>query len=212
MNKNKIDLKTYKRIEHFDYFSKIAYPYVGLTVNVDITNLYNYVKDNKLPFFLTMLTLTARAANKIKEFRQIIIGGEIYEYDCCRTSHTVSLEDETYCYCELEHNLSLKEYLPYAIRTQEFAKTIKRVKDDENLIDELIFFSSVPWITYKSVVNPVPYPADSNPRITFGKYYNQEDKIIMPVSVLVNHALVDGFHLAKFYQNLEELIKTIEKI
>ena len=39
MNYKYIDMTTYKRKSHFEYFNSLAYPYVGVTANVDITEL-----------------------------------------------------------------------------------------------------------------------------------------------------------------------------
>ena len=65
--------------------------------------------------------------------------------------------------------------------------------------------------SYTALVQPVPSPADSNPRISWGKYFTQEGRTLLPVSVLCHHALVDGIHLSAFYQNLDEEIKKIGK-
>ncbi|MCI8301410.1 MAG: chloramphenicol acetyltransferase, partial [Oscillospiraceae bacterium] len=62
------------------------------------------------------------------------------------------------------------------------------------------------WLSYTALIQPVPSPADSNPRITFGKYFTQGDRVLLPVSLLCNHALVDGLHIAAFYQNMEREI------
>ena len=50
------------------------------------------------------------------EFRRRILNGGIVEYARCRTSHTVALEDETYCYCTLESAMPFAEYLPCEAR------------------------------------------------------------------------------------------------
>lgn len=47
-----IDMETYKRKNHFEYFNSLAYPYVGITVNVDITEFLDKDPSNKVPFFL----------------------------------------------------------------------------------------------------------------------------------------------------------------
>ena len=33
----RIDMATYPRLDHFHYFCSMAYPYVGVTVDVDVT-------------------------------------------------------------------------------------------------------------------------------------------------------------------------------
>lgn len=44
-----LDMRGYRRKAHFDYFSRLAYPYVGLTVNVEITPLLQKIKTEHLP-------------------------------------------------------------------------------------------------------------------------------------------------------------------
>ena len=61
------------------------------------------------------------------EFRRRILNGGIVEYARCRTSHTVALGDETYCYCTLESAMPFAEYLPYAKREQERAKAARSI-------------------------------------------------------------------------------------
>lgn len=206
MNYWYLDMETYKRKDHFVHFNSMAYPYVGLTVNVDITELLTVIKGQKLPFFLTVCYCVSRAANKVTEFRQRILDNQIIEFDHCKTSHTVALLDGTYCYCTLEDDRSFEDYIPYAQRKQEAAKEENTIKEEAEDIYDKFFISSVPWISFTALVQPVPAPADSNPRITWGRYFAQGERIMLPVSVLCNHALVDGIHIAKFYENLNEQI------
>lgn len=204
-----IDMNEYKRKSHFEYFKSFAYPYVGVTVNVDITEFIAKIKENKLPFFLSFCYCVAKAANGVPEFRQRIVDDKIVEYNTCQTSHTVSLDDGTYCYCTLDYSRPFEDYLPYAIQAQEDAKVAKSTDDHADDMDELIFISTLPWFSYTALINPVPIPADSNPRISWGKYFEQDSKIWIPVTVLCNHALVDGLHISQFYrflnQQLDEL-------
>ena len=70
----------------------------------------------------------------------------------------------------------------------------------------------------------MPYPDNhfSIPNICWGSYKTEkylclEDgtvtekvKISIPVTLLVNHALVDGRHIGQFYQNLEEELNNFD--
>lgn len=206
-----LDMETYKRKNHFEYFNSLAYPYVGLTVNVDITDLLKTIKAKRLPFFLSVCYCVSRAANRVPEFRQRILNNQIIEYDDCLTSHTVALSDGTYCYCDLDSNRSFEDYICYAVYEQEKAKQKNSI--DENADDTLgkIFISTIPWVSYTALINPTPVPADSNPRITWGKYFMQNEKVLLPVSVLCHHALVDGLHISKFYDFLNEEIAAVAR-
>ena len=206
MSYKTIDMPAYPRRAHFDYFRSLAYPYVGTTVNVDITALVGRIKRTSLPFFLTVCHCVARAANSVPEFRQRIVDGGIVEFDRCRTSHTVALEDGTFCYCTLEHGLPLRVYLTVAEQAQAQAKERRSIEEDPAEALDKFFISTLPWFSYTSLIQPVPHPADSNPRLTWGKYFVQEGKILLPVSVLCNHALVDGSHIAAFYEALDQFV------
>lgn len=204
-----IGMESYQRKSHFDYFNSLAYPYIGTTSQIEITGFLKIVKERGLPFFLTFCYCAANAVNHIREFRQRIFHNRIIEFDSCKTSHTVALDDGTYCYCTLDSNKPFREYLPYAVGMQEQAKKQKSIEEKQEDILDKILISTLPWFSYTSLVQPVPMPADSNPRITWGKYYHQLDRVYLPVSVLCHHALVDGLHIAGFFQALEEQMKAI---
>lgn len=210
MNYKYLDMERYKRKQHFEYFNSLSYPYVGLTVNVDITDFIKKVKTKNLPFFLTVCYCVSKAANGVPEFRQRILDHKIIEFDNCKTSHTVALEDGTYCYCTLDSHMPFSDFLPYAEREQEMARHNRTINEEEGAVYDKIFISTLPWISYSALVQPVPVPADSNPRITWGRYVEQGDKTVMPVSVLCHHGLVDGMHIASFYQLLDKQIKAIK--
>ncbi len=180
-----------------------------MTVNVDITDLQKTIKGKNLPFFLSICYCVSKSANRVPEFRQRIINDQIVEYDYCLTSHTVALDDGTYCYCDLDSRCSYADYISYATGEQEKAK--QRNSIDEEAGDALnkFFISTIPWLSFTALINPTPVPADSNPRITWGKYFVQGDKVLLPVSVLCHHALVDGLHISKFYEFLDEEIANI---
>ena len=207
-----IDMSTYKRKSHFDYFNKLAIPHVGVTVNIDITDFLKVLKKNKCPFFLSLCYCVTRAANGVKEFRQRIIDDKIIEFDQCFSTHTLALEDETYCYCKLDPNLPYFEYLPHSLKAQEEAKKRNTIKESREDKLQGFFISCVPWISYSALINPMPIPADSNPRITRGKYFEENGKLKIPISTLCNHAIVDGLHISKFYENLEREIADLTNL
>ena len=195
-----LDLSQYPRRAHFDYFRQMAYPYVGVTCDVDVTELVAQARVNKQPFFLTLLWYVSQAANAVPEFRQRIRGDSIVQYDWCPTSHTVAREDGTYSYCELDASMPLADYLPQAIALQREAKEHGSIHETD--MEPLLFVSTVPWLHYTSLTQPVPSPADSNPRITWGKYAEHDGRLLLPMTLLCHHALVDGLHLAQFYEHL----------
>ena len=203
-----IDIEQDPRREQYAYFRSLANPYVGLTVNVDVTALLEWTKETHSSFFLSFLYAAVRAANSVPELRRRIRGERVVEYANCPSSHTVALDNGAYCYCQLEVNSSLEDFLTYAAEAQRQAREHPSLDDGEDG-ESLLFVSCVPWLSYTSITQPVPVPADSNPRITWGKYFRQGEQTMMPVTLLAHHALVDGIHIARFYETLDREVAAI---
>ena len=108
--------------------------------------------------------------------------------------------------------MDFNKYIDYAVKEQENAKLNRSISEDENEALNKFFISTLTWVTYTSIVQPVPVPADSNPRITWGKYFENGNRIQLPVSVLCHHALVDGIHISNFYKLLDKEIENIRNI
>ena len=205
-----IDLETYPRRSHYEFFKAMAYPYMGMTANVDVTKLVSFANAKGGATFLACLWAAANAANSVPELRQRIVGDNIVEFDHCDTAHTVAMPDETFCNCRTDCRKTLEEFLVYGKQRQAEAMTrhgFNLTQEDET---NLIFASCVPWVAFTQVIQPTPIPADCNPRIVFGKYIKEGDKILMPLHIQCNHALVDGRHVGKFFAAFEDLANSVE--
>lgn len=117
-----------------------------------------------------------------------------------------------YVYCLVDSGL-----LPY----ETFLIDGKRRQAEALRGDELVesgdplsnfFVSCVPWLAYTQLKHPATGPDDSNPRFSWGKFTEQNGRITLPVTVFVNHALADGLHIARFYENLDRELSDIVKI
>lgn len=201
-----ISMEEDARKDHFSYFQGMGYPYMGVTVNADITDWLAAVKDQRLPFFHSFLYAAANAANQVPQLRRRIKDGGVIEFVQCRSSYTVALENGAYCYCTLDTGKPFGEFLEYARKEQQQAVAQAGIDDGEDAL-ELFFISTLPWLSYSALVQPVPFPADSNPRITWGRYFVQENRTYLPVSLLCHHALVDGIHLNHFFKQLDTQLK-----
>ena len=201
----KIDMNTYSRAEHFALFHDCAYPYVGVTVDVDITDFIARVKAKGYPLFMSIMWCAAKAANSIPEFRRRLLDGEIIEFSSCVTNHTVARTDGTFGYCTLDPAMPFEDFLPAALSHQAEIAAGKGLGDMEDVLPQ-IFISTVTNIAFTAIVQPTPIPADSNPRITWGKYRPINGRQMLPVATLCNHALMDGYHLGLFYEAFEKEI------
>ena len=205
----RIDLDAYPRRNHFNHFCAMAYPYAGVTVDVDVTDLLSLCREKGDSFYLMVLHAVALAADEVPEFRRRIDHGGIVEYDECPTSHIELKPDGTYAYCTLRHHMPLADYLTQAEVARIAAREGGSIVEEDD-VQSMYFISTLPWLHYTQLIQPVACGEESNPRITWGKYQaNDKGRMMMPLSVLVHHALADGIHIAKFYEAFNQQMKLI---
>lgn len=204
-----IDMEKDPRRAHFDYFRSLPYPYVGVTQAVDVTALVRFCREKGVSFFLAMLHAAALAADSVPEFRRRIRDGGVVEYDACPTSHTEPLPDGTYCYCTVRHGLPFGEFIVQAEEAQQRSRSAASIEEDED-VEGMYFVTCLPWLHYTALIQPVAGGDESNPRISWGKYEaDAQGRLMLPVSVLAHHALVDGLHLGQFYEALQQQMRHI---
>ncbi len=205
-----IDLKTYPRRSHYEYFKSLAYPYVGLSANVDVTNLLSAAKKRSGSGFMACLYATLVSVNAVPALRQRMVDDQIIEFERCNAGHTVAKEDGTFVNCQTDSSLDFDAFLAAGPQLHRQAKERQGFLNDKEDETGLIFVSCAPWVSFTSVLQPAPIPADSNPRIIFGKYFQQEGRTMMPLAIQCNHALVDGLHLGQFYAKFQEFADNIQ--
>ena len=209
MAMKRIDMATYPRRDHFAHFCAMAYPYVGVTVDVDVTDLLALCREKGYSFYLLVLHAVALAADEVPEFRRRIDNGGIVEYESCPTSHTELKPDGTYAYCTLHHHMALADYLAKAEAARAAVRESGSIEEEDD-VQSMYFISTLPWLHYTQLIQPVACGEESNPRITWGKYQqNSDGRVMMPLSVLVHHALADGLHIARFYEEFDRHMKLL---
>lgn len=207
MHYRTLDMDAYPRRAHFEFFNAMQNPYVGATQQVDVTALHKRAKAEGLPLFLSTLFVVTLAANGVPELRRRVKDGAIIEYERCRPSYTLALDDDTYCYCTVNAEArDLNAFIAEGRREQELAKGARNLKDDEDDGD-LLFVSCLPWLSYTAIEQPTPSPADYYPRIAWGRICPQGERMLMPLTLLGHHALIDGIHIARFFEGFQNSLR-----
>ena len=72
--------------------------------------------------------------------------------------------------------------------------------------DDYLFMTAIPWVSFTSFKHPLNLRSpDSIPRFAYGRFFEQNNKQLMPLAVQGHHALLDGIHAGSFYLRFEEL-------
>lgn len=207
ITKTKIAVATWNRREHFEFFSQMEEPFYGMTSRVDCTKAYENAKAMGLSFFIYYLHKTLTAVNACEPFRWRIIDKEPWCFDRIDASATIMRKDETFGFSWMEYHPDILEFEKKAQaeidRIQATSGLLTRAFPDENLIH----FSSIPWVDFEGLSHArgFSYP-DSCPKISFGKMTEKKGCKSMPVAVHVHHGLVDGIHVGRFLDILQNLL------
>ncbi len=210
---NFINMDTWVRRKHFEFFKSMASPHVNFCANVDITHLRAFIKKHELPFTQTMVYIVSNTANAVKEFRYRIRGEQVVEHERVHPSFTVMTEvEDVFTFCTVNYQPELKPFLTHTREVMDFRKNNPSLKDEEGQ-DNLIFLSAIPWFSFTSFQHPMHIPSkDSVPRIAWGKYFEENGRIKMPLAVQAHHGLVDGVHMGRYYQHFQKLLDAPEDL
>lgn len=204
--KTKLTIETWKRKSQFNFFKQFEEPFFGVTVPVDCTFAYDIAKAMNASFFLYYLHKSLTAANKTEPFKYRIDGNDVIVYDKVNASPTINRPDGTYGFSYMDYEESFNSFVAAA------QNEIERVQQTEGLIpasssENVIHYSSMPWINFTSLSHARRFSTgDSIPKISFGKMTVENGKRIMPVSIHVHHALMDGYDVAKYIDLFQELM------
>lgn len=196
-----------KRSKHFEFFKNYKNPHFNICTDLDITKTYSYTRKNKTSIFTAVLYAVMKTCNYFEEFKYRIEGDKIKVHDTVHPGITVLTDDDLYSNCIFEYIEPYEKFLDKYNTANLKAKKEIIVGEEQKGRDDLIFISSLPWINFTSVTNPMSgNPDDSIPRIIIGKHSRKNNKIILPFSIQVHHALMDGVHVAKFLYKLSDLL------
>ena len=201
-----IDMQTWPRREHFKVFSAFDHPHFGLCANVDLTTFYPVVKQRGLSFNVAIVYVIARAANAIPEFRYRIRAGKVVEHEIVHPSITILTDVDLFSFCTLEYYEDFSEFAPRAAERIAFVKEHPTLKDEPGR-DDLLFMTAIPWVSFTSVMHPFQlHPVDSVPRFAWGKFFEDGEFLKMPLGVRAHHALMDGIHIGRFYEKVQDYL------
>jgi chloramphenicol O-acetyltransferase type A len=207
----RIDLKSWPRRKHYELFSAYAYPYFNLCADVDVAPLVRAARAGRSSFTAHLLYPLARAANSIPELRHRIRGDDVIEHGVVHPATTVLGEDDLFAFCFIEYVEDGGAFVRSAIEALECARRSPSIEDEPGR-DDFLFMTAIPWVSFTSMMHPVPLsPPDSVPRIAWGRFRTEGERMPMPLSLHAHHGLVDGIHAGRFYERVQALIDDVEQ-
>ncbi len=196
-----IDEKTWKRAMHCMVFRNSIEPAFCVTFELDITNFLKKIKEQGYSFTIAMVYAVCKCANEIEEFRYRFLEDKVVLFDTIDTAFTyLNPETELFKVVQVSMTDTIQEYIELATKvakeqTQYFT---------EPLGNDVFQCSPMPWVTYTHISHTNSgKKGNATPLFDWGKYFEREGRVMMPVSVQAHHSFVDGLHIGRFTEKLQ---------
>lgn len=201
-----ININTWNRKQHYEHFKALKDPYFAVTIPFDVTKAYHMAKTNNISFFGKYLHDCMKAINAIDEFKLRIVDTEVIQYDTINASATLMRANKTFGFTYIEFDNNLNQFLKN-INVEK-----SRIENSNDLYplrndQACIYCSALPWLNFTGHKEPVSGVLESVPKLAFSKIEHQQDeRITLNVSVNVNHALIDGYHVGLFSEKFQHYL------
>jgi len=208
MNYKVIDKDKYYRKGVFRHFTEDCKCSTSMTARIDVTELVNYSKQTDTKFYINFLYILTKVLNSRDDYRMAYLWetDELICYDVINPIQYIFHEDTETCtpvYTTYNENYGL--FYEAALADIEKAKTTREYGLDSANHPNWFDASYISWLSYDSLNIELPdgylhFP----PIVNWGKYREENGRLLMPVSVRLNHAIADGYLVANVFRLLEQ--------
>ena len=210
-----VDKNEYYRKGVFRHFTEDCKCSTSMTARIDVTDLVDYSKKTETKFYLNFLYVLSKVLNSREDYRMGYLWqtDELICYDVINPIQYVFHDDTETCTVVYSfYNEDYKKFYADALRDLEEAKKTREYQLDMENHPNWFDASFIPWLSYDSLNIELPdgYLFFA-PIVNWGKYREENNRIVMPVSVRMNHAIADGYLIANVFRLLEKEIKQLTK-
>ena len=203
----KVNLNSWGRGKLFKYYIDHMRIVMSLTVDIDVTALTEFSESHYLRFYPSMIWVVSKVVNAHDEFKYgWDRSGDLIRWEYISPSYAdFHREDENFTKLVTEFSDDLFEFHSRFMADKETYKSHRAFveKQPPNFFD----VSCLPWVRYRHFdVHVFDEGKFLAPVITWGKYEMDRGKYIMPLTMNIHHAVADGFHLSRFFTEVQELI------
>src|SRR5216110_2171085 len=201
-----LDLASWARRDLFEFFRDYDNPYFNICARVEVTRLLEVLRERPgVGVSLACHYFALRVANEIEPFRFRLKDGNVIVHDVINGGTTVLLPNESFSYAYFDYQENFEKFVLGGTQSIERVQAEGLLKP--TMRDDLIYFTVLPWVSFTSFAHArTPGRGESVPRIAFGKFTVENKRTLLPISVEVHHALMDGLHVGRYLTRLEEML------
>lgn len=215
--KHIVDIDTWVRRDNYRFFQGFVSSWYAVTTEIDCTKARSVAKAAGRSFFLHYLYAVVRAANRVDEMRyRTDKQGRVVFHDRVDIITPIAVPGRTFFTLRIPY---ADDFETFYRQAQELIahipedgdpygceKTLQSVGDYD-----VVHLSAVPGMYFTSITYTLVAPGNAcaYPLMTAGKAVTREGRLLMPLSVYVNHAFVDGSHLSAFFAEIQSFLDSL---
>ena len=211
MNYRVIDKEQYYRKGVYRHFTEDCKCSTSMTARIDVTDLAAHSKKNGTRFYIDFLYLLCRVLNSRDDYKMAYLWqtDELICYDTINPTQYIFHEDtETCTPVYTVYNEDYHTFCSGALADIERAEQTREYGLDSAAHPNWFDASYISWLSYDSLNVELP---DGYlyflPIVNWGRYREENGRLLMPVTVRLNHAVADGFLIANVFRLLEKEIR-----
>ncbi|MCM3218855.1 type A chloramphenicol O-acetyltransferase [Bacillus cereus] len=205
-----IDREDWNREQYFEHYLKLKCTF-SMTVNVDITMLLEELYQKGIKFYPVFIYLISRVVNNHKKFRTCFNDEGVLGYwEEMIPSYTIfHKDDKSFSSIWTDYSSDFRTFYKNYEDDMRCYASVHGFFTKENIPPNVFPISSISWTSFTGF--NLNINNDENfllPIITCGKYFNEGNKVMLPVSLQVHHSVCDGYDASQFIEDLQQLSNT----
>lgn len=208
-----IDKDKYYRKGVYRHFTEDCKCSVSMTARIDVTDMFSLSKQRNTKFYIDFLYVLTKVLNSRDDYKMSYLwqSDQLICYDVINPTQYIFHEDtETCTPVYSRYYVDYETFYRCALDDIEKAKKTREYGLDPENHPNWFDASYVSWLSYDSLNVELP---DGYlyflPIVNWGRYREENGRLMMPVTVRLNHAVADGFLIANVFRLIQKELEAL---
>lgn len=209
--KHLVNPDTWERRDNYAFFRDFLNPWFSVTTEIDCTEAYAAAKTSGRSFFLHYLWAVLCGVNEVRELRfRTTARGEVAWYDTVDVITPIAVPGRTFHTVRIPYRA---DFEPFYAEARAIVTDIPADGDpygEEKRLQaqgdyDVFLLSATPKLRFTAVTYAQEAPGcpTQYPLMNAGKAVRRDGRLVIPLSMFVNHAFADGEHIGRFVKATE---------
>lgn len=194
-------VRDYSRQRHFDYYLRYRHPFYAATIHFEIGRVKEFVERRGYPIYVNLCYFFTKAIQDLEDFRYRLLEGQLVLYETLHVGVTVPAPGGLFSFAHLDYHPDTETFNRIARETMERAG--REVTLSEARHTNSVYFTALPGVPFSGFTHAADEPTDGAPRVAFGRFRRDGERLQVPTGIQVNHLFIDGAALGELAERVQ---------